>query len=262
MDDQDHEEARDATGRLGLLGHGTYYLLLTMLCARVLFGGSGEKADASGAIETVAQQPFGQVLLAALTLAFAAYALVRWSRVVLLDDLGDRAKNALRAVVWTALTVLAGNALLAGFRGGSGGGGGSSSNSLTQAVLAAPGGRWLVVAAGLFIAGVAVYQFRKATGDSLGSELQELGLDGHRLACNIGRIGYSGRGLAYGLVAAFVVHAALTHDPQQAARGLDGALREAQQSSYGTWVLLAVTLGFFAFGVFRLVEARYSRDAT
>lgn len=261
MDDQDQEQARDATGRLGLLGHGTYYLLLTLLTVRILLGGGGEEAGAEGAIATVAQQPFGQVLLVGLTLAFAAYALVRWSRVVLLDDLSDRLKNGARAVVWSGLTVLAANALLSGVRGGGSGGGGGG-NSLTQAVLDAPGGRWLVALAGLVLVGVSLYQFRKATDGGLGSELQELGLEEHRLACNLGRAGYSGRGLAYGLVAVFVIHAALTHDPSSAARGLDGALREIQRSSYGTWVLLAVAVGFAVFGVFRLVEARYTRDAS
>lgn len=255
------EQAHDATGRLGLLGHGTYYLLLTLLCARLLVGGGGGQTDANGAIATVARQPFGQVLLAGLLLAFAAYAVMRWICVVREEELAERAKNVLRGIVWTALSVLTGNALLHGVRGGgSGGSGGGGAGSLTQSVLDAPGGQWLVGAVGLFLAGVAVHQFRKATDDSLGSELQELGIDGRRAARILGRVGYLGRALAYALVAAFVVHAAWTHDPASATRGLDGALHQTRQSAYGTWLLLAVTIGFAAFGAFRLVEARYVRD--
>ena len=256
------QQAHDATGRLGLLGHGTYYLLLTLLCARLLVGGGGEQADANGAIATVARQPFGQVLLVALLLAFAAYAVMRWICVLREDTLAERAKNALRGTVWTVLSLLTGNALLHGVRGGPSGGsaGSGGAGGLTQAVLEAPGGQWLVGAAGLFLAGVAVHQFRKATDTALGSELQELGIDGRRAARILGRVGYLGRALAYALVAAFVVHAAWTHDPASATRGLDGALHQTRQSAYGAWLLLAVTIGFAAFGAFRLVEARYVRD--
>lgn len=257
----DAQDAHEAAGRLGLAGHGVYYLLLATLCTRLLLGTGGQETGAEGAIATVAGQPFGQFLLGALTLGFAAYATIRWIRVVREDDLADRAKNALRATVWTALTALAGNALRSGLQAGGSSGGGDTGTSFTRAVLEMPGGPWLVVAVGLFLAGVAAYQVNKATDDALGSELGELGLDERRLACWLGRIGYIGRGLAYGLVALFVVHAAMTHDPS-AGQGLDGALQQARQTSWGPWLLLAVALGFAAFGVFRLVEARYSRDTT
>lgn len=256
------EDAHEAAGRLGLMGHGVYYLLLAMLCTQLLLGSGGQETGAQGAVATVARQPFGQLLLGGLTLAFAAYATIRWIRAVRASDLVDRAKNALRATIWTFLTALAGNALRSGIQaGGSSGGGGDTGTSITRTVLELPGGPWLVAAVGLFLAGVAAYQVDKATDDALGSELGELGLDGRRIARWLGRIGYIGRALAYGLVALFVVHAAMTHDPS-AGKGLDGALQEAQQTSWGPWLLLAVTVGFAAFGTFRLVEARYSRDAT
>ena len=106
---------------------------------------------------------------------------------------------------------------------------------------------------------MAVYYGRKASDQALGSELGELGLDGRRAATVLGRVGYAGRSLAYGLVGLFVIRAAMNHDPE-AGKGLDGALRTVQQASWGTWVLLLVTIGFAAFGAFRLLEARYARN--
>lgn len=143
--------AHDATGRLGLLGHGTYYLLLTLLCARLLLGGGDDQTNADGAIATVARQHFGRVLLVGLLLAFGAYAAMRWIAVVREDELADRAKNAVQGVVWTVLSVLTGNALLHGVRGGDTSGG---VGSITQSVLEASGGQWLVGSAGLVLAGV------------------------------------------------------------------------------------------------------------
>ena len=254
------DDTHDGIGRLGMLGHGVYHLLLTLLCGQLLLGSSGDPS-AQGAIAAVARQPFGQGLLAALTLAFGAYAVVRWLRVVREDELADRAMNGLRAVVWSVLTALSANALRTGLAGSSGAGGGGTGRSLTRAVFELPGGPWIVGAAGVFLVGVALFQLKEAMSDTLSHELGELGLDGRRFARWLGRAGYSGRAVAYGTVAGFVIHAAATHDPS-AGQGLDGALQEVQQSSYGPWLLLAVTVGFAAFGAFRLLEARYARDVT
>lgn len=248
-----------AAGRVGLVGHGVYHLLLTLLCGRLLLGGSGEEAGARGAIATVARQPFGQVLLTCLTIAFAAYAATRWIRVVRRDGAGTKAANALRASVWTFLSVLGGNAVRTGLQASGAAVGDSTGTSITRTVLELPAGPWVVGAVGLLLVGVALHQARRAVNGSLSHELEELGLDERRAARLLGRAGYAGRALAYGAVAAFVVHAAATHDPQ-AGRGLDGALREAQQTTWGPWLLLAVTIGFAAFGLFRLTEARYARD--
>lgn len=260
VDETTRNDAHDGAGRLGLLGHGTYYLLLTILCARLLLGSGGnDNPGAEGAVSEVAQQPFGQVLLGALCLAFAAYATIRWIRVIAKDEWSSKAMNGLRASVWTFLTVLAARTLLGGLQGG--GDGGHSGTSLTRTILEAPGGTWVVAAVGLFLGGVALYQLRQATDEAVGYELQDLGLDGRRIVRWLGRVGYFGRTISYGTVAFFVVHAAFAHDPK-AGQGLDGALQAARRTPWGTWLLLAVTVGFAAFGVFRLAEARYSYDAT
>ncbi len=258
----DTDDAEEGMNRLALLGHGVYYLLLALLTSQLVTGGgSGQETGPQGAIATVANQPFGQVLLGALTIAFIAYAVRRWTQLVREDDTEDRVKALLSGIVWTFLSYLAGSTLLDGLGvvGGSGGGSGSSSQQATQTVLGLPGGQWIVGIVGLGIIGAGLYFARKASNRALGNELSELGLDGRRFATVLGRLGYAGRSLAYGLVGFFVVRAAVNHDPDTA-RGLDGALAQVQQASWGTWFLLAITVGFAAFGAFRLLEARYARN--
>lgn len=255
-------DAQEGASRLALLGHGVHYLLLALLTSQLLTGGgNGEQASAQGAIAKVASQPFGQLLLAGLTIAFIAYALRRWGLLIQKDDTKKQVKNALSGAVWTFLSFLAASTLLQGLgvTGGSGGSGSTSGTSITGKILGLPGGQFLVGLIGLAIIGVAVYYGRKASDTALGNELGELGLDGRRIATVLGRVGYAGRSLAYGLVGLFVIRAAMNHDPE-AGKGLDGALRTVQQASWGTWVLLLVTIGFAAFGAFRLLEARYARN--
>lgn len=255
------DDAEEGMSRLALLGHGVYYLLLALLVSQLLTGGgNGQQTDAQGAIATVASQPFGQFLLAGLTAAFIAYALRRWKLLVQKDDTKKQLKNAGSAIVWTFLSFLAASTLLDGLgvTGGSGSGG-QSGPGITQSILGMPGGQFLVGLIGVGIVGVAAYYGKRASDRALGNELGELGIDGKRVATVLGRVGYAGRSLAYGLVGLFVIRAAMNHDPD-AGKGLDGALRTVQQASWGTWVLLAVTIGFAAFGAFRLLEARYARN--
>lgn len=256
----DTSDAEEGMNRLALLGHGVYHLLLALLTSQLLAGGTGgRETGPQGAIATVANQPFGQFLLAGLTLAFVAYAVRRWSQLVRKHDAKDQVEALLSGTVWTFLSYLAGSTLLDGLGVIGGSGAGTSGQQATQSVLGLPGGQLVVGAIGVGIVGAAGYFARKASNRALGSELAELGLDGRRFATVLGRVGYAGRSLAYGLVGLFVVRAALAHDPD-AGRGLDGALAQVQQTGWGPWVLLAVTVGFAAFGAFRLLEARYARN--
>lgn len=255
------DDAEEGMSRLALLGHGIYYLLLALLTSQLLTsGGNGKEAGAEGAIATVVSQPFGQFLLAGLTIAFVAYALRRWKLLIEKDDTKKQVKNALSGAVWTFLSFLAARTLLQGLGlTGASGSGGEASTSLTASILGLPGGQLLVGLVGVGIVGAAAYYAKKASDRALGNELGELGLDGRRVATVLGRVGYAGRSLAYGLVGLFVLRAAINHDPN-AGKGLDGALRTVQQASWGSWVLLAVAVGFAAFGAFRLLEARYARN--
>lgn len=252
--------AEETGARAGLVGHGLYYGVLALIVGRLAFGGGKEgEAGPQGALATLAEQPFGRVLLVLATVGFAAYAFRGW-RIVAdgSEDTSDRVEKALSATWWSAVAVFAASWWLTG---GSGGGGGQDSTGMTARVLELPGGQLLVGAVGIGFLVAAARQVQRALEGALDDELHELGLDERRSARLLGRAGYAGRALVFGLIGVFVTHAAVTHDPE-AGKGLDGALAEVQQSSFGTPVLLAVALGLAAFAVFRLVEARYASDPT
>jgi hypothetical protein len=77
-----------------------------------------------------------------------------------------------------------------------------------------------------------------------------------RLTRWLGVGGYTAKGLAYAVVGGLLVTAAVTYDPKHA-RGLDAALRTLADQPYG-WLLLApVALGFIAFGLYCVGQARF-----
>jgi len=68
----------------------------------------------------------------------------------------------------------------------------------------------------------------------------------------LGSIGEIGRGIAIGLIGFFLLRAAMTYDPAQAT-GLDGALRRLALHSWGVFLVVVVSLGLVAYGLFCLL---------
>jgi hypothetical protein len=156
------EQAGDSTSlewlaRGGLIAYGVVHLLVGWLALQIAWGTSaGTSADTSGALTTLAQQPFGKVLLWVIVVGMVALALWQTSEAIWGHPDRDRAKrirkqvtSGAKAVVYAALAVSAALVAL-----GSGTSSSQSQEQATTGVLARPGGRVLVVASGLVIFGV------------------------------------------------------------------------------------------------------------
>lgn len=257
------EQARpwlERLARLGFLAKGLVYATVGVLAVRAAFGSGGQTTDTQGAVQAIAQAPFGQVLLALLSLGLVGYGLWRfvqaWSNPAGRDGAEGvvaRGGFVVSGVIHFALAVTAVGLLV-----GSSSGGGSSEQSLAARLLAVPFGRWLVGLVGLAIVGMGLYQlvkayradFRKALKTAQMSRTEE------RWAVRAGRVGYAARGVIFALMGSFFIQAALQSQASEA-RGLGGALRALQAQPYGPYLLGAVALGFILYGVYMAVEARY-----
>ena len=101
-------------GRLGLVAKGVLYAVVGILAFKVALGGREESPDREGALQAIAQQPFGKGLLVLLAVGLAGYALWQLAR-GLLDREGEgedpkglakRASALARGVWYGALAVL------------------------------------------------------------------------------------------------------------------------------------------------------------
>ena len=253
---------RRRAAQVGLIAKGVLYLMVGILALQVAFGGgSAGQANQQGALQTIAQGPFGTLLVTLVGIGFAGYA--GWRLSQFFTEKGDEDSRAkawitrlsylVRAVIYAGLAFLA---LRIAF--GDSGGGGGGSQALTARAMALPGGRILVGLVGLIIVGVAGYQAYKAYTKDFMEEL-ETGQMNHRTRTwvrRIGMLGHAGRAVVFGLVGFFVVIAAVQFDPQEAV-GLDGALQRLAQQPAGPWLLALTALGLFAYGVFAIVRSRY-----
>ncbi len=74
----------------------------------------------------------------------------------------------------------------------------------------------------------------------------------------LGTVGYVGKGIAVAVVGVLIVVAGVRSDPDQAT-GLDGAFDALRDLPAGSVVLVAVGIGFLAYGVYSFFRARFAR---
>jgi len=241
--------------RGGYAVSGLLHVVVGILAVQVATGSaSSEQADQTGALTAIAQTPGGTALLWFAVVAFAALGL--WQLTVAFSggaETSDRLKAAGKAVLYLALGVLAVQ-VVTGSAGGSG-----QESSFTATLMEKPGGTLLVGAVGLGIVAGGVYHVVKGWRKKFLEDLQG-GTSGHvgRAVVTLGRVGYIAKGVALGVLGALFVVAAVQHDPEQAG-GLDAAFATLAAQPFGAVLVVAVGLGFAAYGVYSFARARYAR---
>lgn len=258
------DDWKERFGRAGFLAKGVLYGIVGIIAIGVAVGGGSDTKGQSGALTTLADSSGGKFLLVLLVAGLGGYALYRLIEVIVGPSGEDGAKawvergaSVVRTIVYgglcfTAIQILAGS--------GGGGGGGSSPSNLTQTILQQPAGQILVGIAGGVLVGVAGYQAYKSISQSFMDDLQtgQMSSTERTWAERTGTAGYASRAVIYTLTGGFLVKAALESDSSEA-KGLDGALQEIVQQSYGPVLLGIVALGLFIYGFYCLFEARYRK---
>jgi hypothetical protein len=248
--------------RAGLVARGVVYAVIGVLAIKLAVGDGGKATNQQGALQTIAQQSFGTLLLIVVAIGLAGYASWRLLRAAIghgpegADDAKERISGLVSGIGYAGLCVTAVK-ILAGSGGGSGG---SKPHKATGGVLGWPGGTWLVAIAGLIIIGVAIDQGHKAIKKKFleQSKTAEMS-DGVRHAFTaLGVFGHLARMVVFALIGYFLIRAALDYDPHKAV-GLDGALAKLAHASYGPMLLGVVAAGLIGFGAYSIVDARYRK---
>ena len=83
LDQAGHSDSLEHLARVGLIAYGLVHVLIGWLAIQLAwFGGGGESADQSGALSTLAENPFGGPLL--WVLGIGLFALALWQAAELL----------------------------------------------------------------------------------------------------------------------------------------------------------------------------------
>ena len=235
------------------------YAVIGILAVKLALGDGGKTTNQSGALRTIAQQPFGEGLLILVAIGLAGYSLWRLFRAFLghgpedSDSGLDRVSAFASGIAYAIIFVLALEILL---------GAGASSGSPkkpTAGVLGWPAGTWLVGIAGAVLCGVGL---PRATGDQQGLPQ---GLEDRADEPRHAQVDHRDRHFrsprADGRLRAdrhLPDQRRRRYDPNKAV-GLDGALAKLANHSYGSYLLGIVATGLIAFALYSLSDARYRR---
>lgn len=251
--------------RFGYAAKGVVYIIIGGLAALAAFTGGGRTTDSRGAFEEILSQSYGKLLLGAIAVGMAAYALWRIVQAVKdTENKGSNAKGIARRIGYAVIGIIhiglaySAAQLILGSGGESRGD--AASKEWTATLLAQPFGQWLVGAIGVGFIVFAVSQFYKAFTAKFREKLKTNEMDEktQTFATRSGQAGLSARGVVFGIIGFFLTQAAM-HSSAGEARGLSGALRALEQQSYGQLLLGIVAIGLIAYGFYMFVQARYRR---
>lgn len=255
-----HAKTLGWLARAGLVARGVVYLVIGVLALELALGEGGKATNQTGALKTIAGQSFGEVMLVVLAIGLAGYSLWRLLRAAVghgaeqQDSTGDRIAALASGIAYGILAITAVKILTAS------GAGSGTPKEATGGVLEWTGGTVIVGIAGAIMIGVGVYQAYKGLAkkfleDAKTGEMSE----GVRKAYTaLGVFGHVARAVIFALIGYGLIKAAVDYNPKQAI-GLDGALRELADASYGPVLLAAVAIGLAGFAIYSMVDARYRK---
>jgi hypothetical protein len=239
--------------RLGYAAKGVVYATIGVLALQLALGRGGRTTSSRGAIASLAEQPFGALMLGVLSVGLAGY--VVWCSA---KGLAIRAGYLASAGVHAGLAVFALERVVGARRGG----GGDHTREWTARLMAQPFGRVLVALVGVGVLGFALQQAHDVWKRRFLRNLSLGSLEPRRRhgVEQVSRFGIAARAVVFAIVGVFLVRAALDANPREA-RGLGAALATLAQQPYGTVLLGVVAAGLVAYAVYLFLQARYRRIA-
>lgn len=252
--------------RFGYVAKGFVYSAIGILALLTAFSLGGDTTGSSGALQAIAQQSFGKILLILIAIGLVGYA--SWRLIQAISDpenkgtdakgLFSRLGSMMSGLAY--LGVAANAALLAFGSSNASSGGDSSKQDWTAMVMQQPFGRWLVGIGGAITIGIGIYRIYQAYKTKFRKRLNlnELSLSQENWLVNISRFGIAARGVVFIMIGFFLLQAAHQYNPQKV-KGLDGALSTLAQQPFGKAMLGVMAIGLMSYAIYLFLQARYRR---
>jgi hypothetical protein len=247
----------DGAIRFGMVVYGVVHLIVAWLAVQLALGQGGKQASQKGAMQTLAKEPAGTLLL--WLVAVGMFALVVWRVIEMVVghqeyDGGKRwrkrATSGFKAIVYGYLGVTA-------LRFAVGASSGKSTN-YTAKLMDQTYGRWIVGGIGAAIVLYGVSYARRGWTEKFMENLDARGTLGDAGTAYrwIGKVGYIAKGVAFCVVGGLFVTAAYTHEAKKSG-GLDDALHTVLQQPFGPFLLVLIAAGIACYGLFCFARARH-----
>lgn len=253
--------------RTGYATKGSVYILVGVLAVLAALNAGGQTTDAHGAFKEIYSEPFGQVLLGAVAIGLAAYAVWRVGEGFFdTEGKGDDLKGiSIRigyacsglfhaGLAFSAARLVFGEKVESSER---------SHKSRTAQIMQLPFGPLLVGLAGAGFIVFGLYQIYKGYKAKFRKKLAvgAMSQSEDKWATRFAKVGLAARGVVFNIIGYFLIVSALRYDPNEV-RGLGGAMRSLAGQPFGKVLLGIVAAGLAVYGLYMLVEAKYHRIRT
>jgi len=255
-----HAKTLGWLARAGLVARGVVYLIIGVLAFELAIGEGGKATNQTGALKTISDQSFGELMLILLAIGLAGYSLWRLLRAAIghgaeqRDSGPDRIAALASGIAYGILAITAVKILTET------GAGSGTPKQPTGGVLDWTGGTVIVAIAGAIMIGVGIYQAYKGLAKKFLEDANtgEMSEGVKKAYTALGVFGHVARAVTFALIGYGLIKAAVDYNPKEAI-GLDGALRELADASYGPVLLGLVALGLAGFALYSIVDSRYRK---
>ncbi len=247
--------------RAGLIAKGIVYVILGILGFMAAFeigGQTNSDTNKEGVFDSIKEFPGGLVGLGLLAAGLICYSIWRGVQTFSNTDGSEkkwtkRVRYFFSGLVYLSLAFTAIQIIFRSRADKE-----DKNQYWISEILNHPFGQWLIGLAGLVLAGVGIYQIYYGVSEKYKKHVQQLSLHSttSSLLLRSGKIGYISRGIVWLILAYLLVRAAL-HNDSSGAGDTGKAFSFIEDSSFGSYLLGALGVGFMAYGVFNFIRARY-----
>lgn len=249
-------------GRFGSMSKGIVYGMIGVLAALAAVGPGGETTGTGGALQSIAEMPFGEVVLWIIGVGLIGS--IVWDFIKALKDPGNEGKDAKGIIKRTGFFISAiiyanlafGAIKLASHTGKAGGD--DSEKMISETLMEQPFGVWLIGLLGVIIIVYGLYEFFNGAKEKFVRKFNTTDMNSteRKVARISGKVGLMARGLVLSMVGFFFIRTAYSHNPEES-EGLGGALAELASQPYGQFLLGIVSIGLTLFGIYQIILGRY-----
>lgn len=258
----------------GFLTKGIVYFLIGTLTFMAAFDLGGDVTSTNGVIQFLLSLPLGMILGGIVALGLFAYTLWRLYEMLFLPGFNSGSEKVVKkgfkrfrylysSILYGILAYSFARPLIKDLFGGSSieadSGRDSQSKAALWELLSKDWGSAVIWLLALVIAGQAFWQFKLAYSAKFMKKIDNYPDIKHEydVIRKSGRLGYSARGVVFGIISFFLIKVALQHNAN-IYRGTEGALQYLLSLSYGSFLLGAIAVGLIGYGIFNLMVARHA----
>ncbi|MFZ3579433.1 DUF1206 domain-containing protein [Virgibacillus sp. DJP39] len=246
--------------RFGYVSKGIVYILVGLLSIMAaLEMGGGKTAGTKGAFTSLANKPYGNLLLWVIAVGLIGF--VMWRLIQIFNDPDQKGNNfkgifsrfsyLVSAIMYG---ILAYTAITVAWHTLSSSGG---SKTWITRLLSTQYGQIAIMLVGVIVIGVGIHEFYVAYSEKFVEKFKKAEMKSNELSVGkrIGKIGLSSRGVTFSIIGYFIIMAGWTANPNKPV-GLNGALSKLAQKPFGEWILGLIAAGLVLYGIFQMLKAR------